>query len=782
MDRTNDIRPVAARTQRSKWSGSNRLAMLVTLTVVVGAATALGMQLHVPLAEMSHTADVILVGTVVDASARWGPTGKMIFTGVTFEDITLIRKKPGVAAKVSERMTLAFAGGQVGARGVSVSGVPTFEVGQRYVVFALMDGRSYVNPLIGGAQGLFRVEADAATGREYPLTARGAGVKSVSQGRLQLTRKLGRIDRGVPIETARKVLRVPAPKSSKGRSETAWSRRVDSADSILTLGEFIGEIQGVLDDPAPIDGVLSCFRAGGGTGTPALQGFSGEAGGRPPRDGMVPIGPEVAETAPTGLDEGMGGIAPLGGTSLCYCGNWELFLTMEQVPSSWDSYPENDYAMWMWNRFMDIYRVVPADGGVGNNDDNEFAGWMDNATLYSVYGSVWGASDLGLCITWYYGSACEVHGIDQADIIFNANATWSYDFEATFNNSGLVLYQPLVMHETGHSWGFIRGTCTEDYSYNRPSVMHSYYSGVVEDGRGIHSGDAWGIRNAYDSETSIISIRDIGVESYYADSGLINSTTDKTNYDAGESITIQNYSVENMSNTAVSNVRIRFFLSTDRTITTGDCQMGGWWEWASFAAEGFWVGDTVTTIPVVPTGTYWIGAIVTRNGASYDSDDYSANNSTFWPVQINVACYAPSTPIAVMASDGTYCDHVEITWYSAIHADQYRVYRDGVAIGSWQSGLSYDDYGTDAWEVCSYQVRARNQCGESGLSYPNDGHRVGIPSAPTNVQASDGISCNYVFVNWTAVRAADYIVIRDDMAISSWQENNNFYHYCPVIS
>jgi hypothetical protein len=763
--------------QLKGWLGGKAFAIGAACTVVFCAATAFGMHVYIPFPEVSHTADVIFVGTVVDTSPRMGPMGNMILTDVTFEEIVLIKKKPGVLGDVSESVILTFAGGQIGDRGISVSGVPTFEVGQRYVVFSLMDGQPYSNPLVGGSQGLFRVEVDALTNQEYPVTPYGSGIISVSEGRLKLTRRLERISDGAPVEASSRLVMMPPPQPSKGQSGSARSRQVSQPDSVLTLEEFIGEIQVILAGPAPGEGVLSHFSGQGETDTSSLQPFEGGPGGRSPKDGMIPMGPEpTGPGSTTVLDEGTRDVELLG-TDLCYCGSWELFLVMEQVPEGWTSYAHNEYGMWMWNRFMDIYRFVASDGAVGDNDDNEFAGFMDNATLMEIYEIGWDPGDLGVCITTWMGGDCDVHNLVQADIIFNSAVTWSYDFNVTFNNSAVRLYRPAVIHELGHSWGFQRGTCTEDYSYDMPSVMHRYYFDIVEDGQGIHAGDAWAIRNVYGSETSIISIQDIGVESYYADSGLINSTTDKTNYVVGESITIQNYSVENMSNTATNNVRVRFFLSTDRNITTSDYQMGDWFEWASFWSQRVWVGDTETTIPVVPTGTYWVGAIVTRNGDWYDLDDYTQNNATFWPVQINVTCPSSGTPTGVSASDGTDCSYVQITWYSAANADEYRVYRDDVPIGNWQTDTSYDDPVPDAWEVYSYRVKSRNECGESGLSSPDNGHRAGIPTAPTNVQASDGTSCDYVFVSWTAGRTVEYIVIRDGMAVSSWQEDNNFYDY-----
>ena len=192
------------------------------------------------------------------------------------------------------------------------------------------------------------------------------------------------------------------------------------------------------------------------------------------------------------------------------------------------------------------------------------------------------------------------------------------------------------MHELGHTIGHQRED-GETYDYDQPSVMHAYYDDVVEDGYGVHGGDAWIMRRNYQNDRSILAFADVGVESYYASNGLRNSTASPTWLRPGDSITVSNVTVENISYGAQSDVRIRFFLSTDKTITTGDRQMGSYWYWSSFCGECYNVGSYSMSIPsATPPGTYYIGAIVTRNG--FGGDDYWPNDQTFLYDTITVSC------------------------------------------------------------------------------------------------------------------------------------------------
>jgi hypothetical protein len=293
--------------------------------------------------------------------------------------------------------------------------------------------------------------------------------------------------------------------------------------------------------------------------------------------------------------------------------------------------------MWMWNQIMDVFRYTDDDGTYNWQNvpfqQSEFIGYPSSSDLSSRYGAGWGATTLAVTWTWTYCSCCS---IQESDLAWNPAYSWTDSFSFSLGNSGVVLQRPVTMHELGHTTGIQRAN-GETYDYDQPSVMHAYYSNVVEDGYGVHEVDAWLLRRNYQNDLSILGFADMGVESYYASNGLHNATASPTWLRPGDSITVSNVTVENISYAAQSDVRLRFFLSTDKTITTGDRQMGGYWYWSSFCGECYNVGSYSMSIPsATPPGTYYIGAIVTRNG--FGGDDYWPNDQTFLFDTITVTC------------------------------------------------------------------------------------------------------------------------------------------------
>lgn len=761
----------------------------VLLALAFCTGSALGHHPAVPFPELVHSADVIFVGTVSKMESKVGAQPGWFSTDVTFTGIQLIHKRDSVLVDVAESITLNFAGGKVGERGLDVCSVPRFVQGQRYLILTRMDGQPYLSPVIGGTQGALRLIRDTQDDKLYPLTLNGAGIAAVTGGQLELVPGVDRVAGGLAARRPNILDMAPAPRSARGDAEPALSRPVPPSAPVLSLDELINLIHATLQSPPPAERVL---RGVDGAYQVAVEGLAAEALARADAtqqsarrlDGLTPAGPvfelefPADDVLPTQCDGQQEDGEPIGGgdpfapsgpgdgnddpvpvAPLCYCGYHNLNLVMEQVPEDWWSWTHNNDSMWQWNQFMDVYRYVPSDGKVGNNTDNEFCGWMDDNTLNDIWGRKWNGA-LAVCFTsWVWCECCE---IIESDIVFNPAYSWWEDLDDTFGKSGRVLYRPVVMHELGHSWGMQRGECVEDYNYDRPSVMHAYYSGIVEDGWGLHGVDAWAIRRLYDDQKSWITRKDVGVESYYASGSLKNTSTDKSSYYPGDAITINNMTVENMSSAATAGVRFRFYLSVNDIISEGDHRMGGWWGWDSLARETWWTGDISTTVPDVPPGTYYVGIIVTVDGGSYNSDDLSFNNATYLAKTIEVLCPPQSAPTGVSASDGTYTDKVRITWNAASCAEEYRVYRNtsndsggAVAISNWIAATSFDDTAATPGDTYYYWVRARNDCGSvSGFSSSNAGWRKLSP--PSTLTASDGTYTDRVYVDWNTSSGASH--------------------------
>jgi hypothetical protein len=101
-------------------------------------------------------ASTIFVGEAISRRAIWvsTPQGRAIRTQVTFkvEDVW-----KGAAGAVTQ---LDFLGGTIGDTTMDVIGMPTFEVGQRSVLFVA--GSRQISPLVGFMHGRMRIERDYA--------------------------------------------------------------------------------------------------------------------------------------------------------------------------------------------------------------------------------------------------------------------------------------------------------------------------------------------------------------------------------------------------------------------------------------------------------------------------------------------------------------------------------------------------------------------------------------------------------------------------------------------
>ncbi|MCA9311840.1 MAG: hypothetical protein KDA21_11580, partial [Phycisphaerales bacterium] len=133
------------------------------------------------------------------------------------------------------------------------------------------------------------------------------------------------------------------------------------------------------------------------------------------------------------------------------------------------------------------------------------------------------------------------------------------------------------------------------------------------------------------------------------------SSMDPTVYHMGAPITLENVSLENMGIGTLFNVRARVFFSADQTITNSDYKSPGYFYWDQFSPESWWTGDLTTTVPEsMPAGDYWVGVIVTEDGANYEVDGIPQNNKTFLTRKVRVNPPPPSnddctSPIEVIS-------------------------------------------------------------------------------------------------------------------------------------
>ena len=129
----------------------------------------------------------------------------------------------------------------------------------------------------------------------------------------------------------------------------------------------------------------------------------------------------------------------------------------------------------------------------------------------------------------------------------------------------------------------------------------------------------------------------------------------------------------------------------------------------------------------------------------------------------------PAAPSSLVASDGTSCDQVALSWSGVSGATSYAVLRNTIndsgsalVIAPAVVTTAFNDTSAVAAITHFYWIRAGNICGDSPVSVTDTGFRDGPPSAPASAEASDGASCTVVNVSWaSAPGAASYTVLRN---------------------
>ena len=226
-----------------------KTATLSVLASIVFATSGETMVRHFTFDEMIERADIIFAGKVTDQQCRYGPKGKMIFTDISFKVERIIFIKDKYATASEEEIILTFAGGEIGDNNIRIPDVPSFKSGERYLIFARLDGKTYVSPVIGRFQGKFDIVIDEITGESYPLYSAKKPVLKVSDKGLHLGPSVSRV-RGGKMEKATDPLPslrydvAPQNADKTGKAKAFVSKQAREIPAkIMNLDELQNEIQ-----------------------------------------------------------------------------------------------------------------------------------------------------------------------------------------------------------------------------------------------------------------------------------------------------------------------------------------------------------------------------------------------------------------------------------------------------------------------------------------------------------------------------------------------------------
>jgi hypothetical protein len=512
---------------------------------------------------------------------------------------------------------------------ISTTGhVPHLEDGQPYVLFlsesASGDGTWRI---VSGDQGAFRIVRDQSdTDTIYPMRFESRGILNVSEdGMLQLTPTLGGITDGLAWSASTlESSMAPTPTIAGPNAVGARTKSFWQSGEIMNLMDFV-------------------------------KVLASHAGSLDPDVSESGLSEALHDIPASSVDE-RGGLV-----DLCICDRWSLFLVFQVLPEDYWAYWKDQYAMWFFNEFMDIYRYIDSDGTWSTgNGVNEFAGWIDSSTLDDATGEPWDGA-IGLTIN-RKPTGCDCCWLIESDVFYNPEFNWRNDIDDTFDmfdSHDRVLYEPIQMHELGHTFGYMSDgigstTCQETYNYDRHSIMHAYYDDIVETGEGIHRTDSVLLRNAYEDQTILNAIVDVGCESYYVSSSgsLSSSYMYPQCPDPGETVTLYSVVMENMTyGWGLQDVEMRVYLSPgNHNITTSD-RLVATLTWSDLNPETWWEGDVSFVWPDdLEHDTYWIGLMMYLPENS-NPDEWHTDNNTTW---MSMQCPGnPSTP-APTCSEAIY--------------------------------------------------------------------------------------------------------------------------------
>jgi fibronectin type 3 domain-containing protein len=186
------------------------------------------------------------------------------------------------------------------------------------------------------------------------------------------------------------------------------------------------------------------------------------------------------------------------------------------------------------------------------------------------------------------------------------------------------------------------------------------------------------------------------------------------------------------------------------TASSGATGYEVWRGTSSSSSQASSIGYPTTTtfddMTMTPGTTYYYWVKAKSSGGT---SGFSTSNTGYCARAI------PQAPVGVAASDLTYGDKVRVTWTASTGATQYEIWRGTSPSSATASkagtttSTSFDDTGATPLIYYYYFVKAVGLSGTSGVSQPDMGVRLGIPSAPQKVSASGGTYTDKVLITWT---------------------------------
>jgi Matrixin len=394
-----------------------------------------------------------------------------------------------------------------------------------------------------------------------------------------------------------------------------------------------------------LDAVIDYLRGEGGQGRQAddARPTSGNPGtvvdeARPGREPPTNIEGRSQESGP--------GTAGEGAVRTVLSGNY-----VSGFQSHFHFMPDDSNWAWSshcrgsWNTLVDnnlglfAYKIRTSDNQpirdrlpVANNNQNN-VGVLSNAQMTAGGYDTWdvlGAN--GVCYTWTDGNR-----VRETDILMNPAIAGD---EAQFRKS--------LTHEYGHALTLQHETARMALMYpgtfRQPPNYASWWYSRRDDHQGVRSMLTWVNANIGAGTWAVAQFTDMATWSQAHDNpgttgNLVMTRVSPETVSRGGTATVQFVHLENRGTVPAQNVQLKFYLSTNDTISATDHEIASF-TWSTFTS--WWSGSLNVQIPAsVPAGQYFFGWIVTTDTPERSSSNNQAilmrdRNAGFAKVRITV--------------------------------------------------------------------------------------------------------------------------------------------------
>jgi len=576
-----------ARWQRAQRGWLVRLA-LALLIVVLGAGSRLHAQdlmLKASLEDMVAESEWVVVADLVAQQPRRNARGNLIVTDYRFRAIDVLLGLPG------SEFVLTQGGGTLAGETQAITDTPQFDLGARYLLFVRPGRGELFPPFVGGAQGVFRFDADGSA--------------------MSLGLQHERGDRAGLLDRVHALLAVRGAAPPRAPARSAVPPGTYPAKSYLPIALT-----------PPLDA--------GSTRAPGVASAE---------DGPVPDHATSVTVAEEGTPQPHGGV----GVDYHYDHRITPPAVINNFPDSFTPWsPEDEYQMSRWNRYGgEVFHVytTPTGTWAWGNDRFDLAGWPNDATMTAQFGEPWGATTLGITYSRWFGSG----PIIEADLALNPAYCWTLDERAATNGADSCWgFRQTMTHELGHVWGLAHPWETQDVWWD--SVMN--YSPKEYRLPLLFTDDTNAVRNAFGGPAihdALLSLYTTGDNSGSMHASYTATQPWSVWVRHGDNLSASitgSFKIENLGTDDVVAPSVEFYLAQQR-MSWGAYSFIGSATYATVPVYTTWYNG-LPSLPIpstTPTGDYWFAAYL-RDDADADNGSNSA-----WadePVKVHVDNVAPS--------------------------------------------------------------------------------------------------------------------------------------------